>query len=772
MAGANANKLHLQTGGLGKSSRWTSMDAGGLNLSQLREFVQVYARERAEGAEVAAAGDSAALKQKRFFSAQKETERFFMELLDSMLTLAQDGFFNSSEEIWSLCSPLIHLLDSRVKARQSGESGQTAKHRKRSTDRTTPTELASPTWSTSGPSVNIRVSNPMHPGMPTEPFESDEPTSPAAAVVIATSESSQGTRVSLAPKRRRASLIQMTYGLTNVAAHGLTSMVGTLRPRSSSDQTAPPDTRGKLQRNQHSREAIAILAGSMDAATEQAEAEEEQEAGTLTRMLQLQKERYRVSAMNNTEVRSKERILHILGVVSQMSLDLRLSQLLHLHSQEIIGGGKSRTRSSLTKLKSHGLLSNCANSRQRWQHWLVNERGSGFLDSGTVLFIIMLLVFASIVQTAFPPGEDLKSEEEVFEWTGLSVFVLEMSLRMFAMGIWKYLRDSMCFVDLLVVGIDVLFLALEYSFDAYRPSVSVSDLGVQPNRTSTSASDLSVLEHASVLKGLRLLRFARLLRLRRVFKAAADRLKKQEKGECLTEMDVKHFEDLFKKEEREATSNKNNFGAALELNLMSKREPLIAICGDLLMYQSDSLFEAAFFMLVSNFCQRKALVEAVSAVQLVPRLQEKSLASMEEDLHLLRESISSFAIWARGGGKGDLEQGERVLDTLEKLTEVCSAHRVGRQRVDDDELGIVWERAPGWRKYGTTPDGTRPPNASNQALLMKLGVHDVVLQAIQLRPATGADSAGGESRVDDEVKLIVAQIQAACADFMREFARR
>jgi hypothetical protein len=390
------------------------------------------------------------------------------------------------------------------------------------------------------------------------------------------------------------------------------------------------------------------------------------------------------------------------------------------------------------------------------------DDGTGVLDSGIVLFVIMLFVFVGIAAAIFPVGQEFEAEEGAFEYVALFAFILEMSLRMFAMGIGEYLRDRMCFMDFVVVMIDILLLTLEDYFGDFS--------AVQTN--STGGGSFGGLEHTNVLKSLRLLRFVRLVRLRRVFKAAAERLKKQEKGETLSEQDIKQFEDLFRKEEREAVNNKDNFGAALELNLMSKREPLAAICLDLLMYQSDSLFEAAFFSLERFFCQRKALVDAVSAVQLVPRQQENSMALMEEDLHLLRESISSFAIWARGSGKGDLSQGERVLDTLGKLTEVCSGHRIGRERVDDgDELGIVWDRAPGWRRYGATPDSTRPPNAANQALLRKLGVHDVVLQAIQLRPATGADNAGGESRVDDEVKLIVAQIQSASADYIREFAR-
>jgi hypothetical protein len=271
----------------------------------------------------------------------------------------------------------------------------------------------------------------------------------------------------------------------------------------------------------------------------------------------------------SSKVQSKEKILRILAVVSQMSVDLRLSQLLHLHSQGIIGTGKRRARAPFTKLKDDGLPHGWANSRRRWRRWLVNaDDGTGVLDSGIVLFVIMLLVFVGIAAAIFPVGQEFEAEEGAFEYVALFAFILEMSLRMFAMGIGEYLRDRMCFMDFVVVMIDILLLTLEDYFGDFS--------AVQTN--STGGGSFGGLEHTNVLKSLRLLRFVRLVRLRRVFKAAAERLKKQEKGETLSEQDIKQFEDLFRKEEREAVNNKDNFGAALELNLMSKREPLAAIC--------------------------------------------------------------------------------------------------------------------------------------------------------------------------------------------------
>jgi hypothetical protein len=493
-------------------------------------------------------------------------------------------------------------------------------------------------------------------------------------------------------------------------------------------------------------------------------------------------------------VRSKEKILAILHVVEKMNLHLRLSQLLHLQSigklssiqlrdVEAQGGGTHRRKhGSLWRVGDCRRACKSASS-EKVRLWLVNDDGTGILDSRAVLAVILLLVFTGLATTMLEEThlQGHESAIEAFEVAALSAFALEMSLRMFAMGIRRYLKDAMCSMDMLVVVIDVVLLALEEYLGAFSHGGAAAGASI-PATNSTrfvlAGTPFGALDNVSLLRGLRMLRFTRLLRLQRVYQKAKAMLKTQAKGETLSQQDIKQFEELFKNEEKDANHNEQNFSSALNLNLMGKRERLSGICLDLLMYQSSSLFEAAFFSLESSFCQRKSLVEAASAVQLVPHNQEQSFNLMNADLRQLRSIISSFAYWARSEGKGNLKQGEIMLDTLGKLTELCTMCSAvsDSNNLTETELCIEWSQERGWRKLGEATKlgigigsaATRPPNPRNQALLEKLDVHGVVLRAIELRPANGAASL---SQSGSDLGSIVAQIQAACARFMREFAR-
>jgi hypothetical protein len=711
-------------------------------MQQLRAFVMSFALMRAQGSLGAAVDEMASLKSNK----TKETERFFSELLDCMLTLAQDGFFHSpnglpgAREVWGLCSPLIALLDGRFKVTQTlaGEEAPQSKSEPKSTH-----------------------GSPRSHGSPRNPaFESVNPIFGSRDVATAALDTSDGFEDASPSGGRRGRSNSEPWSQT-VQMDPTISAERTSKGLEDKKDSALIRLARRLPGTSMGVKSIAAVeflqrgGGAEDGMAEVLADEwsRQEEDSVLPR--------YRVSAMNNTEVRSKETILRILRVVSHMSLDLRLSQLLHLQT----GGAKSGDKHGVIKLMKRQLF-----NVGRYKTLLVNDDGTGVLDGPQVLAVILLLVFMGITITLLQDKtnslEGYEKGVELFELAALAAFTVEMSLRMFAMGLCAYLKENMCRMDMLVVLVDFALIVAEESLDAFdRPAGAVA------NATLAGTQEVqghSALDNVSVLRGLRLLRFLRILRLRRVYKALEKARRKQAKDETLSEEEIKQFEELFRKEEREAKQNENNFAAALDLNLMSKREPLASVCLDLLMYQSESLFAIALFSLERHFCQRKALVQAVSAVQLVPNEQEESLRLMQEDLKALRQNISSFAIWARSGG--DLLRGESVLNTLSKLTELCS------EQPNTSQLGlcITWSKDLPVASHSSRDCAfTRPPNPANQALLEKLNVHSVVLEAVQLRPATGAASAsaGGSSRVDADVAKIVAQIQAACCQFLCEFAR-
>jgi hypothetical protein len=235
---------------------------GDQNMGKLQKFLEEYSVSRAE----AQVSEEHVLKSNQ----EKETERFYSELLDCMLTLAQDGFLSTSEEVWDLCSPLIALLDARVKPVAGEDAQQIGKKKK-----TPPTvdEQASSQMA-AGKADHTRAGRPaaiktgresLNPMFSHSSEETGSPKSPSDG---------GGVIKGLA---RKGSMKATRLSLTKTLHHA------------------------KSFRNQH-RDGLDSEKQHWDQVGG-AEAEVEND---MQHRAQLGKERYRVSAVNNTEVSPNE----------------------------------------------------------------------------------------------------------------------------------------------------------------------------------------------------------------------------------------------------------------------------------------------------------------------------------------------------------------------------------------------------------------------------------------------------------------------------------
>jgi hypothetical protein len=689
-----------------------------LPLVELKDFARDYAVERMNEDRSDKKEDHHADRKAK----GKEEERFFTELLDGVLVMAKDGFYSQTDELWRLCSPLIALLDEgRIHAARVAQPVQQGNR------------------SVEDPPIENQAST--NHTVVSKMTDVDNPMVPAELVPASSSRR-------LVQQVKKSVRQQVTNSLRQL---------------------------GPEKKQQQSTEKPGAEAVDDDAEEEQTE---------------MQKRRYNINASTNTESSSKRKILNIMGVVSQLRLDLRLSQLLFMQKQGTIGSrnsrylgklySKSKSRSSHreAKVATFSLSKRVRKYASGFRLWLLNPtQSNGALDSGFVLGLIMVLVLGGIFTSAIAETyfKGYEHDLAMYELVVLVMFSLEALLRMFAMGPRKYLGDSMCFMDLVVIFCDALAIILAQYIHAENGTSAVpgvhgsygSFMSAAPQAADAYNSSLG---NVKALRALRLLRFARLLRLRRVYKAALERLSKKEKHETMSKTDFEKFEELFKKEERSAKDNADNFGAVLQLSNMSKREPLTKVCLDVLMYQHDSLFEAAFETLQQQFCQRKAVVTAMRKVQLVPKAQESELVALETDLHVLRQNTSSFAIWTRRLGSSDgSDEGEAMITILGKLSRLCTTQPRSEAVSDTTGNNPAAGLFLAWTEESKEKTALVPAtNSANLALLEKLGVHGVVMQAMRLHSPRSTD-AGSVAEIRG-VHEIVAKIQTAAAEFLREFA--
>jgi hypothetical protein len=101
--------------------------------------------------------------------------------------------------------------------------------------------------------------------------------------------------------------------------------------------------------------------------------------------------------------------------------------------------------------------------------WLVDSaHGRGVLDGGAVLIIIMFLVLASLVSvlaSMISVGADSWGHGNIYSFyfdnTILCAFVVEASLRMYAVGVSNYFGDGLCLIDFFVIAADVAALVVQ-----------------------------------------------------------------------------------------------------------------------------------------------------------------------------------------------------------------------------------------------------------------------------------------------------------------------
>jgi hypothetical protein len=171
-------------------------------------------------------------------------------------------------------------------------------------------------------------------------------------------------------------------------------------------------------------------------------------------------------------------------------------------------------------------------------------------------------------------------------------------------------------------------------------------------------------------------------------------------GFCVTSAGFNKFNSMFGPEY-----------AGLDMDQISE-SPLVTICFDLMMYESASVFEAAFRTLFRHFSQRASLLKCLKEVQLL--VNEKTVSAfqmLERELSLLRNRFESYETWGVANDFGPVQDDvvASVKQTLVKLEGLCKDQATGE------------------------------PVRETQNLLRALRVSDVIAKALQIPIPPGSE---------------------------------
>jgi len=196
------------------------------------------------------------------------------------------------------------------------------------------------------------------------------------------------------------------------------------------------------------------------------------------------------------------------------------------------------------------------------------------------------------------------------------------------------------------------------------------------------------------------------------------------------------FEDLFTSPE----------GVALDMEKMSTC-PLDTALIDLLMYEDDNLFEASFAFLKRRFGQRRALINFLPKVTLIPTNKIPifdDFALLDQELQQLRYYMRSYSVWGVSTAASGMDDAVfwRVSNSLTKIVDFLYAPSLAAEEESDltrearvSSFREAEERAFAKRTpmpmigFGSPPSfaSRGAPNGDHQNILRNLGVAREVL---------------------------------------------
>ena len=170
------------------------------------------------------------------------------------------------------------------------------------------------------------------------------------------------------------------------------------------------------------------------------------------------------------------------------------------------------------------------------------------------------------------------------------------------------------------------------------------------------------------------------------------------------------------------------------------------------MYESPSLFEVAFLLLVRKFETQRALLGCLKDTQLIKRQDVMDNVSLIQSCLVdLDRQLSSFPVWAMGNFADDQLQGMANADTAEQSADQIKRTRLRAQEEERDRqceltIGLLSQlndtiNAGGWKRLkqayryaqsAYTPDDAKsvPPSVYQDAL-RNAGVHVRIMRALR-----------------------------------------
>ena len=396
-------------------------------------------------------------------------------------------------------------------------------------------------------------------------------------------------------------------------------------------------------------------------------------------------------------------------------------------------------------------------STKPWQEVVLE-----FMESIMVMLMVLVLVLAAVVVTLYQMFTDAPDTvgSPIFIWgiIVLIIFILEVGSRMYCHtwvrgSLVTFITNPFNVIDVLVIGIDILFLCLPTNTNSSGKMAKIARLVrmVRLVRILKAAKVISALSNLEpvvfkwvlperytkvqenelkcLVEGINILLYAQKLVDARNLSALLRGFYEWESGEQSTLTPSQIFENVMVSCKKELTLSSDNFDLIFLDNLMFIHPPLV---------------QASIDLLMANHSMRCSLFENASNMQLiVSQRRERQFKLVDQMLSQLERNAETHELWGELQSDDDRAINKQTIVILKELAEIC------RVRKEVLEFDLEYE-----------------PDVEIQNLYRNLGCFSICFKVLGLFDSLEDPEEGEE---EDEVSANTRTLCLLCNDLMYWF---
>ena len=302
------------------------------------------------------------------------------------------------------------------------------------------------------------------------------------------------------------------------------------------------------------------------------------------------------------------------------------------------------------------------------------------------------------MQPRTPLEDDILNICFVLDYFFVFIFLVDVALRIYIMGLTAYCYDTLCFLDLLVSSIDVAMI------------VTLLTTVPEPVTEIEPADDTAAVPVGSMSTGLRLFRVVRIVRITKAIRAAKRLLERKKNfvrgmptPTTTSRYDVSEFNntvtdfklgitrvleafmsqmmdfelsDIVLSRDWKNLENKmrrNDMDLMAIANETNKDQDLTKLLIDLIMYKRPAMSEAALNLLFSLFFEECALFSLFHQTQLIEGTGSiAQVRKVRSALRTLQNAIETYEVWIRDSDKYE-DETESLCELFQDLKNFCQS---------------------------------------------------------------------------------------------------